>query len=196
MKNIFIFILTISLTSCRYYAIKKYHLNNSFDFKTKSKYLEAFKNKMIGEQSELLYIDSADYLNFYIHKLNKDSAVAYLGCFLNDSTAIRKSESLSENTSCSGRIQNEINRNLQMSKDSIDFQCKKVLIRDYKFREVATGNLVSFNSEDEIKIILIYAIGFGSYYDDLYKSITNSKNESNSKSKVYFISIDPVYQLK
>ena len=35
-----------------------------------------------------------------------------------------------------------------------------------------------------------------SFYDELYKSITNSKNESNSKSKVYFISIDPVYQLK
>ena len=196
MKIVFMFILTVSMTSCRFYATKKYHLNNSFDFKTKSSYLNAFKNKKIGEPFELLYIDSADYLNFYIQKLSKDSAVAYLGCFFNDSSAIKKSESLAENTSCSGRIQQEIKTNLQMNKDTVIYNCKKELIRDYKFREVVTGNLVSFNSEGEIKILLIYTTGFGTYYDELYKSITNSKNECNSKSKVYFISIDPVYQLK
>lgn len=195
MKNVFMFILAISLTSCRFYATRKYHLNNSFDFKTKSSYLNAFKNKKIGEPFELLYIDSADYLAFYTHKLSKDSVVAYLGCFLNDSTAIKKSESLAENTSCSGRIQQEIKTNLKMNKDAIIYNCKRELIRDYKFREVATGNIVNFNSGDEIKVLLIYATGFGSYYDELYKSTTKSKNESNSKSKVYFISIDPVYQL-
>lgn len=196
MKFFFILTLSISLVSCRYYAIKKYHLNNHYDFKTKSKYLEAFKNKNIGESLNLLYIDSADYLNFYVNKISNDSAVAYLGCFFNDSTAVRKSESLSDNTSCSGRIQNEIKTNLMMNKDSIRYNCKRELIRDYKFREVATGNLVSFNSEDEIKIMLIYATGFGSYYDELYKWICRSKQEGKTKTKVYFISIDPVYQLK
>lgn len=196
MKNLFFFLLTVSMISCRYYAVMKYHLNNSYDFKTKSKYLDAFNKKNIGESFNLLYIDSADYLRFYIHELSNDSTLAYLGCFLNDSIAIRKSEFLSDNTSCSGRIQNEIKTNLKMNIDSIKYNCKKAVISDYKFREVATGNIVNFNSEDEIKIILIYTTGFGSYYDDLYKWINNSKNESNSKSKVYFISIDPVYQLK
>jgi hypothetical protein len=196
MKKIFVLVLSVSLFSCKYYATKKYHLNNRFDFKTKSKYLDAFKNKKIGESLNLLYIDSADYLNFYVNKMSNDSAVAYLGCFLNDSTAVRKSESLSYNTSCSGRIQNEIKTNLMMNKDSIRYNCKREHIRDYKFREVATGNLVNFNSDDEMKIMLIYASGFGSYYDELYKWIIKSKQESKMKSKVYFISIDPLYQLK
>lgn len=196
MKKIFVLVLSVSLFSCKYYATKKYHLNNRFDFKTKSKYLDAFKNKKIGESLNLLYIDSADYLNFYVNKMSNDSAVAYLGCFLNDSTAVRKSESLSDNTSCSGRIQNEIKTNLMMNKDSIRYNCKREHIRDYKFREVATGNLVNFNSDDEMKIMLIYASGFGSYYDELYKWIIKSKQESKMKSKVYFISIDPLYQLK
>jgi hypothetical protein len=196
MKTVAILLFSLILISCRYYATKKYHLNNSFAFKTKSDYLNAFKKKKIGEPVDLLYIDSADYLNFYVNKMSNDSAVAYLGCFLNDSTTIKKSESLSDNTSCSGRIQNEIKTNLMMNKDTIRYNCKREHIRDYKFREVATGNLVNFNSDDEIKILLIYATGFGSYYDELFQLITKSKQESKMKSKVYFVSIDPVYQLK
>jgi hypothetical protein len=195
MKAVAILLLSLSLISCRYYATKKYHLNNSFDFKTKSEYLNAFKKKKIGEPFDLLYIDSTDYLNFCINKMSNDSAVVYLGCFLNDSTSIKKSELLSDNTSCSGRIKQEVKTKLKMNQDSINLNCKREMIRDFKFREVATGRLVNFNSEDEIKFLLIYATGFGSYYDELYKWICKSKNESKLKSRTYFISIDPVYQL-
>ena len=196
MKFIYILVFVLSICSCSYYAVKKYHLHQHFDFKTKSAYLNEFKKKIADEKIDLLYLDSSTYLSFYTQKISRENDIVYLGCFLNDSTSLKKSSSLNENNSCAGRVKEQIKFNLSLSEALLKDYSQREPMRDFIFREVATGSKISLNNDKDLKIMIIYASGFGSYYDELYKWICYLKSQSILTCKIYFVSIDPIYLLK
>ena len=197
MKRFYALITLLAFcSSCRYYAMKKYHLNITFNFKTKSEYIEAFNKKNVGNSQQLLYLDSSSYLSFYNRKVSRDDDVVYLGCFLNDTTSLKKNKSINENSSCAGRVKDQIRFNLSLQEESIKNQLEKEMMNDFIFREVTTGNKINLNNENNIKVMMIYSSGFGNYYDELYQWATELKNQTNSTISIYFVSIDPVYLLK
>ena len=197
MKRFYTLIILLAFcSSCRYYAINKFHLNSTFNFKTKSEYIEAFNKKNVGNSQQLLYLDSSSYLSFYNRKVSRDDDVVYLGCFLNDTTSLKKNKSINENSSCAGRVKDQIRFNLSLQEESIKNQLEKEMMNDFIFREVTTGNKINLNNENNIKVMMIYSSGFGNYYDELYQWATELKNQTNSTISIYFVSIDPVYLLK
>ncbi len=178
------------------YAVKKYHLERDFNFKDKQSFLNYLNRKKIFDENQLLYLDSASYLNFYLEKLQQDSSVIYQGCYLNDSICINRSRFLSENTSCMGRIQNEVALNLSLSTypDSILVKVKNISSYTLRYlKNDAVFNISAF--QKKIKIFLVYTYATGTYYDSLYKDILAINKSNNSNAEVFIICIDPLHTL-
>ena len=196
IKLIFLLFFCLGFVACKMYAVKKYHLERDFNFKDKMSFLNYLNRKKIFDENQLLYLDSASYLNFYLEKLQQDSSVIYQGCYLNDSICINSSRFLSENTSCMGRIQNEVALNLSLSTypDSILVKVKNISSYTLRYlKNDAVFNISAF--QKKIKIFLVYTYATGTYYDSLYKDILAINKSNNSNAEVFIICIDPLHTL-
>lgn len=198
MKTVCLFfVLLTGLFSCKFYAIKKYQLNKPFSFIHKSSYLDFIMKRNIGEQNHFLYLDSASYERFLMDKIQKDTTVLYLGCYLNDSTCFLKSNFFNKNISCSGRIENEVLSNLAYKeKDSLHFK-KVQKLSTYKMHPLINNEVFSINHDEKrIKLFLLYSYSYGTYYDKLIKNLNEIVKQNETDISMYIICIDPLYSLK
>lgn len=183
--------------SCKMYTYKKYQIGKQFDFKNKSSYLQNIERKNIFPADHILYIDSASYLRFVSEKIQQDSSVIYLGCFLNDSIIIKRSEFLNDNTSCAARMLNEIRSHAAM-KDFPDSMLSAVeKLSSYKLIRLGNGSLFTLNNETKkMNVFLNYTYQVGTYYDEFYKSIMEIQKEHSPTMDVYVVCIDYLSNLK
>jgi len=198
MKKVCLFFLLLTgWCSCKFYAMKKYQLNKQFDFITKSSYLQFMMKRNIGAQQNFLYLDSTSYGNFLMDKIQEDSAVLYLGCYLNDSTSFLKSSFFTQNTSCSGRIEKEVLSNLAY-KENDPLHFKKVRkLSAYKMHRLIKNDIFNINHDEKrIKLFLLYSHSYGTYYDSLIKNLKELVKQNEADISMYIICIDPLYSLK
>jgi hypothetical protein len=171
-------------------------LERKFDFKDKASFLKYLKSKKIFDEHHILYVDADSYQNFINEKLQQDSSLVYQGCYLNDSVYISRSNLLQENTSCMGRIDNEIDANLKRAvfPDSLLINGKSV--SSYHLKHINDNSPFYINTKKRINLLLVYAYSLGTYYDDLYRKIVLLSKQNETTVDTYLICIDPVYLLK
>lgn len=174
------------------YTYKKYHIGKQVSFKTRSAYLNYLDERNIFPAKNVLFIDSSSYIPFITEKVQQDSSVVYAGSYINDSTSIKRSDVLAENTSCSSRMLNEIlhNAGTKYFQDSDLFSEKK--LSSYKLYHLTDGTRFNFNDNGKIKIILNYTSQAGTYYDNFYKKVLEIQKENSAKMEVFFVILDYV----
>jgi hypothetical protein len=195
--KLFIPVVCIAFFSCTAIAKNKYHIGREFSFHSRNEYLSYFTNKGLFKGEQVLYIDSVSFFRFYMEKIGPDSSVVYLGTYLDDSTWIRKSSFLQDNNSCSGRMQDEIEANLEKSAypDSVLVSGRKMSRYALKHLD-GDSSFIFKNQQGKRTVFLLYAYGFGTYYDHFYKDILKIRKKHPSSVNVYLVCVDPVYRLK
>lgn len=189
--------LAFGLASCKMYAVKKYHLKKQQSDTTKKNYRTFIHNKSGVDYSKVLYLDSLSYYTFLNETYISSASPILLGCYVNDSTVIKTSDFFNENASCSGRIEQEVESALQIN--DIKLQKRTIFpeISSYRFRFVENDSLFDFNKpQKSVTVFLAICSSFGSYYDDLYKSISRLSVAYENKMNVYCIVVDPFWSLK
>lgn len=185
----------MALTGCKSYVNHKYHLQRTFDFKSRHEYLQYLVSVKPFDAAHILYADAEDYQRFISEKLQQDSSVVYQGCYLNDSVCLNRSSKLSQNTSCMGRIDDEIISIFGMNEfpDSMLVNTNK--ISSYHLKRMSDDSLFQPHPDKKFSILLAYSYSLGTYYDGLYKKVASLNRKHPDASDVYLISIDPVYLL-
>ena len=197
MKNIFVYAICFTLFGCSAYTIKKYHLENKFEYKDKKSFLVYLKNKNIFSESQYLYLDSGTYIKFIYEKVQQDSSAIYQGCYINDSVLINRSRFLNENTSCGSRIEKEIASNFLLKNFPDSILLKENKMSDYKIKYLINDEPFDINkNKKDVTLFFLYSSVFGTYYDNLFKKINKLHLSLENSTQVYVICIDPIYHLK
>ena len=197
MKKIFVYAICFTLFGCSAYTIKKYHLENKFEYKDKKSFLVYLKNKNIFSESQYLYLDSSTYIKFIYEKVQQDSSSIYQGCYINDSLLINRSRFLNENTSCGSRIEKEIASNFLLKNFPDSILLKENKMSDYKIKYLINDAPFDINkNKKDITLFFLYSSVFGTYYDNLFKKINKLHLSLENSTQVYVICIDPIYHLK
>ena len=189
--------IAFGLASCKMYAVKKYHLQKQQLDHDKKTYRAFIHTKSGVDYSNVIYLDSLSYYTFLKETYISSTSPILLGCYVNDSAIIKTSNFFNENTSCSGRIEQEIEASLQVN--GIELQKRTVFprISSYRFRFIESDSLFFFNKpQKSVTVFLAISSSFGSYYDDLYKSINRLFVAYKDKMNLYFIVVDPFWKLK
>lgn len=197
MKKIFVYAICFTLFGCSAYTIKKYHLENKFEYKDKKSFLVYLKNKNIFSESQYLYLDSSTYIKFIYEKVQQDSSAIYQGCYINDSVLINRSRFLNENTSCGSRIEKEIASNFLLKNFPDSILLKENKMSDYKIKYLINDAPFDINkNKKDVTLFFLYSSVFGTYYDNLFKKINKLHLSLENSTQVYVICIDPIYHLK
>ena len=197
MKKIFVYAICFTLFGCSAYTIKKYHLENKFEYKDKKSFLVYLKNKNIFSESQYLYLDSSTYIKFIYEKVQQDSSAIYQGCYINDSVLINRSRFLNENTSCGSRIEKEIASNFLLKNFPDSILLKENKMSDYKIKYLINDEPFDINkNKKDVTLFFLYSSVFGTYYDNLFKKINKLHLSLENSTQVYVICIDPIYHLK
>ena len=197
MNKIFVYAIWFTLFGCSAYTIKKYHLENKFEYKDKKSFLVYLKNKNIFSESQYLYLDSSTYIKFIYEKVQQDSSAIYQGCYINDSVLINRSRFLNENTSCGSRIEKEIASNFLLKNFPDSILLKENKMSDYKIKYLINDAPFDINkNKKDITLFFLYSSVFGTYYDNLFKKINKLHLSLENSTQVYVICIDPIYHLK
>ena len=197
MNKIFVYAICFTLFGCSAYTIKKYHLENKFEYKDKKSFLVYLKNKNIFSESQYLYLDSSTYIKFIYEKVQQDSSAIYQGCYINDSVLINRSRFLNENTSCGSRIEKEIASNFLLKNFPDSILLKENKMSDYKIKYLINDAPFDINkNKKDITLFFLYSSVFGTYYDNLFKKINKLHLSLENSTQVYVICIDPIYHLK
>ncbi len=196
LKNVIVVIVCFSLCSCKMMAKSKYQMGRKFDFKTKKEYIDFLSKKNLFDTARVYFMDERSYVNFVNERMQGDSSLVYQGMYFNDSMRIRRGKMLNDNQSCWGRIQNEIQHNL----DLVDYPDSIIEIghrlSGYGIYRVSDTDKFSMDqSARKLKIFLVYCYQFGTYYDRLYKDLSAMGKKYATKADIYIISIDPVCYL-
>lgn len=197
VTNGLLVLVAFCFMSCHKYAIRKYQLGRNFDFKSKVDFENYLNKQKVFDVTHVLYPDSSSYLKFITEKLKQDSTVAYVGSYLNDTTCIGKSDFLSKNTSCKGRIEEEIIRNI----NTVEFPDSLVLkvngMSLYNLHYLKNSSLFDMNQQHKkLKIFLAYSYSFGTYYDNLFRKVIANQKSNESTTDVFIVCMDPIYYLK
>jgi len=164
MKKILIYAICFTLFGCNAYTIKKYHLENKFEYKDKKSFLVYLKNKNIFSESQYLYLDSSTYIKFIYEKVQQDSSAIYQGCYINDSVLINRSRFLNENTSCGSRIEKEIASNFLLKNFPDSILIKENKMSDYKIKYLINDEPFDINkNKKDDTLFFLYSSAFGTY---------------------------------
>ncbi len=197
MNKIFVYAICFTLFGCSAYTIKKYHLENKFEYKDKKSFLVYLKNKNIFSESQYLYLDSSTYIKFIYEKVQQDSSAIYQGCYINDSVLINRSRFLNENASCGSRIEKEIASNFLLKNFPDSILIKENKMSDYKIKYLINDEPFDINkNKKDVTLFFLYSSVFGTYYDNLFKKINKLHLSLENSTQVYVICIDPIYHLK
>jgi hypothetical protein len=117
----------------------------------------------------------------------------YYGSFINDSVEIKKSDFLEQNKVCMGRVLKEIETNSGEINDSL--LVKNFQFKQYRLFNAKTGEQLNLNSNNKLKVFLIYSYSFGNYFNSLYKDLAVFSKRNHNKLYIYVISLDPIETL-
>lgn len=193
---IYLLVIGISLLfSCKAWISKKYHFNQEFPFKTPEGYLSYLEKKKGFDLSHVIYPDTSTLENFLFY-ISKNQLAEYYGSLINDSTEIKKTESLQDNLSCMGRVINEINTNSKQGSIT-DTNLAKNDFYKYNFRFISSKNKFDLNNSPKpLKIILLYTYSYGTYFDSFLKEMNKFSKEHEKDAEVYIISLDYPFHFK
>jgi hypothetical protein len=196
MVKIFCALLPVFFAGgCRNYITRQYKLNRAFVFTGRQDYLNAVSRENGFDAASVLYVDSIHF-NDFLQILNGTGTV-YLGSFLNDSTAIKKSDLLKENESCIGRMESEIDKNIAIADLSSAALDTSLNLAHYTFYSVKDNRQVSITGgPKKITIVLLYTYAFGTLYTKLYNEIKKAYQKNTANAALYIITADPVYYLQ
>ena len=193
-KNNLLFLMAIIcvtiITSCKFYTFHKYHLGNKFHYKDKVSLLNHLVDNVVFEKDKILYLDSSHYFDFIVNKVQHDSSLFYLGCYLNDSTVVKMSDLLNGNTSCSGRIKNEIEDNFSIKIFDQNNMLATTKLSRFQLKRLSSNEIINIDDSDKkIKIFFTYSYKFGTYYDSFFKEI-KLLNTKYKTADLYLVCID------
>jgi len=191
-----IIFIAFALISCKWYTINRFQINKPFSFKQKSDFIKHINKKKLFKINQVLFIDKESYAKFISEKLTQDSTVFYVGTYFNDSIIVKRSQYLHENTSCFGRIEQEIKNNCSR----IDFNENELMhvskMSGYNLKYLSDNKTFDINADKKAnKIFLTYSTHFGKWYDGLYKKINNIQKQNKQNASVYVVCLDPIYKL-
>ena len=190
----FVFFLGYTYNSCTILAINKYKIGRSFDFKSKSDFIDYLQNNQPFEEHQYLTIDSTSYFNVMSMLSSNNGNIIYIGCYLNDSLRLIDSKLLKLNSTCAGRIKNDILSNI-----SLPFFPDSLIDKDYFLHNCQLNNLLNNstfninNNKKKIKIFLLYSYSAGTYYDKLYKDIFTIQKSNTTETELFIICTDPLF---
>ena len=182
------------LLSCKVLIEKRYGMNRPFRFETKNEYTNYLSGKGFPS-SNMLVIDSSS-IDAFAQALAQNQQTVYYGCFLNDTTELKKTESVKENLGCAGRILNDVSLNINKVHYDSSLLIKSNF-NEFVFRKLIDDSKFNMNeSEKQLKIIMVYSYSLGSYYDSMYTDIIHFYKENIRSTDLYIISLDPVNRLQ
>jgi hypothetical protein len=193
--KIYFGILIFFLSSCKWVVEKKFHMNQKFRFKSVVEYQNHLLKKGF-DTSSVLFLPANKYNDFALDYFFGQTASPYIATFINDSIKIKKSEVLSENLGCMGRILKDVNNQVQDSTES-QFEAVKKQFSSYSFQQFGSNSDWTMSlSKKRFKIILVYSYSFGTYYNDTYKELLLFQRQNEADVDVFIISIDNLNTLK
>ena len=189
-----LFALIFFIPSCKNYVAKKYHVNQSFTFKTKQAYFDYLEQKKHFEKDHLLFLDAATHNQVF--EIVSTGYPVYYGSFINDSTEIKKSSYLMINEQCMGRMDGEIKRNVAQENHFDTMLIASKNLNRFHLFHAATGAPLNINGNNHrLKVFMFYGFAQGSVYDELYKEVYKTYYDTNRAFDLYIILIDPLYNL-
>ena len=199
MKKILIasiFFIAFTLTSCKWYAIHRYQMNKPFTFKQKTEFINYLKKKKAFKLGQVLYLENESYAKFIHEKLTQDSTSFYVGNYFNDSMIVKRSQHLNENTSCIGRIEQEIRNDCSRNHFNENELMTVSKMSGYHLKYLSDNKTFDINADKKAnKIFLTYSTRYGKWYDGLYKEINDLQKKNNQNVSVYVVCLDPIYKL-
>lgn len=187
----------IFFSSCKQYAISKYEIGRKFDFKTKVAYKEYLLKKQLIPLSHFVYADSSGYQQLMSDLIKGKITDVILGYYLNDSERVKHGAALNEKSYCAKRIEDEMERNANTIEFEDSVKEKATALSRYRLKTLTEDKLMELPGVHQKKLmLLLYFVGYGSYYDRMYKNIFSIQQQYAQKNDLYIICMDPVYQLK
>jgi hypothetical protein len=181
------------LSGCLQHTLKKNKVNEHHVFNDKSAYRNYLKNNTGFQNTKILYVDSKSYMPYVNDYLQKDSSMLLVGFFANDSTKLKRSEFLSENSSCEGRIIMEIKETIQNKQVPDSILERNMLFKQIGFKYLSDNRTFSIQEcKAPLKLFVNYSTEMGLLYLDMYKKIIDLQYGDSRNVEVFVISMDPV----
>ncbi len=179
-------------SGCMKMAIKKHKIGREFNFTDRNRYFSQISKENGIDVSYFLLLDSADYMKF-----GSSTTSIYYGCFINDSTQIKKTDWLMDNQSCMGRIGHEIEHIMLSNRPDTIALDSSVNLSNFGFYSAVDNKRIRIIHPDKkLTIVLVYFYSMGTYYRSLFKEILEAQQKFSSICNLYVVSMDPVCYLK
>ena len=190
-KTILISTVVIIICSCKWAIGKKYGINQNRKFVSYEEYGNYLVKTKKLDSSLIVYPEKRSLTGLYQIVMESGSA-EYLGSFINDSTALRKSEFLMDNLSCMGRALSEINKNISFASVLDSSLYVKQKLKGINLKSFNTGQTVNLNDPKyKLKILLLYSTQMGKVFDSFYKEI-RKKYVANKDVKIFIVAMDVI----
>jgi len=162
-------------------------------FRSEKAYAEFLRNNPVFQEYQILLPKSSMYLTFLREQINgKENSIPFLGAYVNDSMRITESDFLKAERTCPSRIINEIENLFAFDKDSISTAKTTPIDRYLLHVDERILSPHRAPSSPPIHLYFVYATGFGTIYDKLYKDIGKLAKEHPHELQLYLIGIDPI----
>lgn len=182
--------------SCKWYTVRRFQINKPFSFLQKSEFINQLKKKKAFNINQVLYVEKESYEKFLRQKITQDSTVFYVGTYFKDSMIVKRSQHLNENTSCIGRIEQEIRNDCSRNHFNENELMTVSKMSGYNLKYLCDNKTFDINADEKaIKIFLTYSTRYGKWYDGLYKEINGLQKKNNQNVSVYVVCLDPIYKL-
>ncbi len=196
LLTILIIILAFTIMSCKWYTVRRFQINKPFSFLQKSEFINQLKKKKAFNINQVLYVEKESYEKFLRQKITQDSTVFYVGTYFKDSMIVKRSQHLNENTSCIGRIEQEIRNDCSRNHFNENELMTVSKMSGYNLKYLCDNKTFDINADEKaIKIFLTYSTRYGKWYDGLYKEINGLQKKNNQNVSVYVVCLDPIYKL-
>ncbi len=195
MRNYFLCLITIVyLLSCKSMLINKFHFNRVFRFESKTAYLQ-FVRQHYGADSTQLITLKGEGRAIFLTDIGKHNIADYYGCFINDSTSVKKSAYLLNDAGCLGKITHEIEAiaTRENWNDTALFQ--QEYLKDLNLRYCYSNEPFQPNANTKCKILLALHYSMGTYYDGHIREILNYVKLHSDKMAAYIILFDEIFEV-
>jgi len=183
-------------TSCKTILSKKYRVNQKFSFTSSAEYLDYLQKVKGFDLSHVIFPDTTT-VNAFIGYILQKELVEYYGSLINDSTEVKKSQTLQDNLSCMGRVINEINTNKAINSFNDTSLLAKNEFHNFNFRFISSKEKFDLNrSTKPLKIILLYAYSYGTFFDEFLNEMNKFSQQQGNNAEVYIISLDYPFYFK
>lgn len=188
MRHLYLIVILLLFYSCKPLVKTVYGVNKEIKFKSLNEYRDYVSSKYHIDLTKFYYLDSNSYYDF-INLVIQTKTDYFFGTFLNDSTEIKKSDYLTKNESCVGRVLKEINYS---AKENNPLKVKNESLKTHSFVNITTTAPLQFSNDNRNKIVLIYSYKAGTINKNDFIQIQNLVNSTTTHDLV-ILSIDNVF---